>query len=101
MIDNFKTVNDTLGHEYGDALLVHTARILTEITENEMLARAGGDEFLIYKENISSKEEAKEFASRIIDRFMEPIEVGGEYIYLTTSIGIAIIPTTGLHLMPL
>ncbi|NLY47786.1 MAG: EAL domain-containing protein [Clostridiales bacterium] len=95
-LDNFKTVNDTLGHEYGDALLVHTARILTEITENEMLARAGGDEFLIYKENISSKEEAKEFASRIIDRFMEPIEVGGEYIYLTTSIGIAIYPDNGL-----
>lgn len=95
-LDNFKTVNDTLGHEYGDSLLMHTARILLELGENGMLARAGGDEFLIFKENIASKDEATEFASKIIDRFKDPIEIDGESIYLTTSIGIAIYPDNGL-----
>ena len=71
-LDNFKTVNDTLGHEYGDSLLIHTAKILTSIGENSMLARAGGDEFLIFRENIASKEEALEYADNIIKRFNDP-----------------------------
>lgn len=95
-LDNFKTVNDTLGHEYGDSLLVHTAKILTSIGENGMLARAGGDEFLIFRENISSKEEAIEYASSIIERFREPIDLDGESIYISMSIGIAIYPDNGI-----
>ncbi len=95
-LDNFKTVNDTLGHEYGDSLLIHTAKILTTHGENGMLARAGGDEFLIFRENISSKDEALDFASRIINRFIYPIEINGEDIYLSMSIGIAIYPDNGL-----
>jgi diguanylate cyclase (GGDEF)-like protein len=95
-LDNFKTVNDTLGHEYGDSLLIHTAKILTTLGENGMLARAGGDEFLIFRENIESKEKAIEYAATIIDRFKDPIELNGEYIYLSMSIGIAIYPDNGL-----
>ena len=95
-LDNFKTVNDTLGHEYGDSLLIHTAKILTSIGENSMLARAGGDEFLIFRENIASKEEALEYADNIIKRFNDPIEIDGEFIYLSMSIGIAIYPDNGL-----
>lgn len=95
-LDNFKTVNDTLGHEYGDSLLIHTAKILTSIGENDMLARAGGDEFLIFKENIESKDKAIDCASSIIARFKDPIELNGEFIYLTMSIGIAIYPDNGL-----
>lgn len=95
-LDNFKTVNDTLGHEYGDSLLIHTAKILTSLTENGMLARAGGDEFLIFRENISSKDAAVDYASCIIERFKDPVELNGEYIYLSLSIGIAIYPDNGL-----
>lgn len=95
-LDNFKTVNDTLGHEYGDALLIHTAKILTSIGENGMLARAGGDEFLIFRENISSKDEALSYAASIIERFREPIDLDGETVYISMSIGIAIYPDNGL-----
>ncbi|TAH69511.1 MAG: EAL domain-containing protein [Anaerolineaceae bacterium] len=95
-LDNFKTVNDTLGHEYGDSLLIHTANILTALGENGMLARAGGDEFLIFRENIDSMDEAIDYASSIIDRFKEPIDLEGEDIYLSMSIGIAIYPDNGL-----
>ena len=95
-LDNFKTVNDTLGHEYGDSLLIHTAKILTSIVENGMLARAGGDEFLLFKENIESKDKAIDCASSIIERFKYPLELNGESIYLTMSIGIAIYPDNGL-----
>lgn len=95
-LDNFKTVNDTLGHEFGDSLLVHAAKMLTSLGENGMLARAGGDEFLIFRENISSRDEALEYASAIINCFNEPIELDGESIYLSMSIGIALYPDNGL-----
>lgn len=95
-LDNFKTVNDTLGHEYGDSLLIHTAKILTSLGENGMLARAGGDEFLLFRENITSNKEALEYAANIIDRFKNPIELDGEAVYISMSIGIAIYPENGL-----
>jgi diguanylate cyclase (GGDEF)-like protein len=96
-LDNFKTVNDTLGHEYGDALLVKTAHLLTSIIgDNGMLARAGGDEFLLFREDILSKEEAVDFASRIIESFRTPLDLDGETIYVSMSIGISIYPENGL-----
>jgi diguanylate cyclase (GGDEF) domain len=95
-LDNFKTINDTLGHEYGDSLLIHTAKILTSVGTNGMLAKTGGDEFLIFRENISSKSEAIQFASNIIERFREPIDLDGESVYISISIGIAIYPDNGL-----
>lgn len=96
-LDNFKTVNDTLGHEYGDSLLMRTAQILASVIgENDMLARAGGDEFLIFKEGISAQEEAIEFATKIIECFRVPLELNGEVIYVSMSIGIAVYPQNGL-----
>lgn len=96
-LDNFKTVNDTLGHEYGDSLLIKTAQILTSILgTGGMLARAGGDEFLLFKENISSKESAVEFASQIIDFFKNPLDLEGEVVYVSMSIGISIYPENGI-----
>jgi diguanylate cyclase (GGDEF)-like protein len=96
-LDNFKTVNDTLGHEYGDTLLVKTAQILSSIIDgNGMLARAGGDEFLIFKEDIPSQEAAVNFASWIIDCFRNPLDLGGEIVYVSMSIGIAVYPENGL-----
>lgn len=95
-LDDFKTVNDTLGHEYGDSLLVKTSQMLANLGENNMLARVGGDEFLVFRENISSKEEVIEYAEMIIDCFSHPIEIEEESIYITLSIGIAIYPDNGL-----
>ena len=96
-LDNFKNINDTLGHDYGDMLLVKTAQILSSIIgENGMLARAGGDEFLIFKEDIESKESAISFASKIIDSFRIPIDLDGEIVYISMSIGISVYPENGL-----
>ena len=96
-LDNFKMVNDTLGHEYGDSLLVKTAQLLSDITGGSgMLARAGGDEFLFFRENIPSKEEAVQFASTIIELFKNPIDLSGEIVYVSMSIGISIYPENGI-----
>ncbi len=96
-LDNFKTVNDTLGHEYGDTLLVKTAQILTTLMDgNGMLARAGGDEFLMFREGIQSKEEAVSFANAIIERFRHPLDLDGEEVYVSMSIGIALYPQNGI-----
>ncbi|MDD3174258.1 MAG: EAL domain-containing protein [Herbinix sp.] len=96
-LDNFKTVNDTLGHEYGDILLIKTAQLLTSlIGSNGMLARAGGDEFLLFKENVTSKELAVNFASEILAYFNNPLDLGGEIVYVSMSIGISIYPENGL-----
>lgn len=96
-LDNFKTVNDTLGHEYGDTLLVKTAQLLSSLMDGSgMLARAGGDEFLLFKENVPSKEAAVEFASKIIDHFRMPLDLDGEIVYVSMSIGISIYPENGL-----
>lgn len=95
-LDNFKTVNDTLGHEYGDTLLIKTAQILSSIVgTNGMLARAGGDEFLIFIENVKSKENATAFASEIIEFFRSPLDLDGEVVYISLSIGISIYPENG------
>ena len=96
-LDNFKIVNDTLGHEYGDSLLVKTAQILTSVLGTEgMLARAGGDEFLLFRDNIPSRENAVTFASRIIELFKDPMDLDGEIVYISMSIGISIYPENGL-----
>ena len=96
-LDNFKTINDTLGHEYGDTLLVKTAQLLNSLLGNNgMLARAGGDEFLLFKEDIHTKEVAVEFASQIIESFRNPLDLDGEIVYVSMSIGISIYPENGL-----
>ncbi|QHQ61190.1 EAL domain-containing protein [Anaerocolumna sedimenticola] len=95
-LDNFKTINDTLGHDYGDNLLTQTAeQLLSLITSDDILARAGGDEFLIFRENLSSQREATEFAANVIDAFKKPFHLSGEIAYVSMSIGIAIYPKNG------
>jgi diguanylate cyclase (GGDEF)-like protein len=96
-LDNFKTINDTLGHDYGDNLLAQTAEQLISVTtSNDMIARAGGDEFLIFRENLSSQEEAYNFAANIIDAFRKPFNLNGEVAYVSMSIGIALYPKHGI-----
>jgi diguanylate cyclase (GGDEF)-like protein len=95
-LDNFKTVNDTLGHDYGDELLIQTAKRLNRfIKNNDLLARAGGDEFLIFKTNISTQEEALHFAKNILDTFKGPIDINGTIIYISMSIGVSLYPING------
>lgn len=97
-LDNFKTVNDTLGHDYGDELLVLTAKRLNcFIKSDDLLARAGGDEFLIFKTNISKQEEALNFAKNILEKFKAPIDINGTSIYISMSIGVSLYPINGIQ----
>jgi diguanylate cyclase (GGDEF)-like protein len=94
-LDNFKTVNDTLGHATGDAVLVAVAeRIRGCIREIDMAARLGGDEFavIIVTEEV---EEALHVARRIIERITRPFHFDGQLVQIGTSIGITIAPADG------
>ena len=91
-LDNFKLVNDTLGHDYGDRLLVSIARRLegsVRISE-ALVSRLGGDEFAILLENIESESDAIRVADRVIDSVSVPITLGkGREIFATVSVGIS------------
>lgn len=96
-LDNFKNVNDTLGHDYGDMLLKQVAEQLTSyISKKDILARTGGDEFLILKSNYTANEELKEFANILISIVQHPFDLDGEPAHVSMSVGIACFPNDGL-----
>lgn len=96
-LDNFKNVNDTLGHDYGDMLLKQVAKQLTSyISKKDILARTGGDEFLILKSNYTANEELKEFANVLISIVQHPFDLDGEPAHVSMSVGIACFPNDGL-----
>ncbi len=87
-LDYFKQVNDTFGHAAGDRVLVEVARILREETRrDDLVARVGGDEFVIVFNGMTSQSQLSSIAGRLIDRIEEPIGVGGEQARISTSIG--------------
>jgi diguanylate cyclase (GGDEF)-like protein/PAS domain S-box-containing protein len=89
-VDNFKTVNDSLGHEAGDRLLVSAAKRLGGVLRaGDTPARLGGDEFAVLLEHVSDPDTACDLAQRIRDAFRRPIEIGGRDVVSTVSIGIA------------
>ena len=95
-LDNFKVVNDSLGHEIGDHLLVAVGQRLKGcLRGGEVAARLGGDEFTLLLENISSAGEAEEIAARIIRELRAPFAIEGHLIFVTISIGIALSDTVG------
>jgi diguanylate cyclase (GGDEF)-like protein/PAS domain S-box-containing protein len=97
-LDQFKRVNDTLGHEAGDELLRAVSRRLSQcIRKEDTVARPGGDEFTILLYNIASPADAGRVAEKILDRLRVPITVAGQQVVVTTSIGITIIPDDSVH----
>jgi chemotaxis family two-component system sensor kinase Cph1 len=87
-LDGFKAVNDSSGHDVGDALLVHTAKqILATTRAQDTVARLGGDEFVVLCENTTA-EEADLVASRIVDAIRQPAFAGGHVVSITASVGI-------------
>lgn len=90
-VDDFKTVNDTLGHAAGDQLLVELARRLTdELREGDIAARVGGDEFLVLLGEIPTARAALAVAHRIHDRLRAPYDLGAHRHTTTASIGVAV-----------
>src|SRR5205085_5571750 len=101
-LDNFKGINDTLGHPIGDKLLgIIAGRIRAAVREDDTVARLGGDEFAILQ-GYSSAEAAAALARRLVDVISDPIEIDGQEINSSVSIGIALAPDDGSaadHLM--
>lgn len=92
-IDRFKVINDSLGHEGGDAVLIEAAkRIRACLRASDTACRIGGDEFTVILEQLPSNEHAAQVANRLIQKFSEPMKVGNREIIVTASIGIAIYP---------
>ncbi|MEI2405703.1 sensor domain-containing protein [Niallia taxi] len=101
-LDNFKEINDNLGHEIGDKLLKMTAdRLKSGVREVDFVCRYGGDEFILMLENIQSNIEVEERAERIIEAFQEPFQFDGFSWKISGSIGISIFPDDGADLAAL
>jgi len=95
-LDNFKQVNDTLGHEIGDELLKVVAyRLQACVRSIDTVCRQGGDEFILVLSEISQPEDAKVVANKIINAINEPVILQGDELHITASIGIAIYPLNG------
>lgn len=92
-MDNFKIINDTLGHYYGDKLLQEVAlRLLECVRKSDTVARLGGDEFTIFLEKITDREIAVDIAEKISERLNEPYIIENKTVYSSPSIGIAFYP---------
>jgi len=95
-LDNFKMVNDTLGHEKGDELLIEVARrVIKCLRKSDTVARIGGDEFAFVMENINSRQDIIQVIQKILDTISAPILIGGYVWNITPSIGITLFPEDG------
>ncbi|MFZ5990062.1 MAG: putative bifunctional diguanylate cyclase/phosphodiesterase, partial [Bacillota bacterium] len=95
-LDNFKTINDTLGHSVGDLLLKQVGeKIKSYLREVDTVARLGGDEFVILQPQINDISDATKVADRILEKFQCPWILEDKEYYITASMGIAIYPNDG------
>ena len=95
-LDGFKMINDTYGHDAGDATLKRVAETLTaSVRESDTVARAGGDEFLVFAAGLSSADNARTIAEKILANLSGPIVWNGKQCMVGASIGIALYPADG------
>ncbi len=95
-LDNFKNINDSLGHSVGDALLQAVAnRVEPLIRETDTLARLGGDEFVVLMLSETAHRNTMRVTERILQAFKEPFVIGGHELFVTASIGVAEYPADG------
>ena len=95
-LDLFKGINDTLGHDAGDAVLVEVSkRLLDCVRDGDTVARLGGDEFVVLMPELRDVTDAARLASRLISQVKAPMYITGRQLHVTTSVGIALYPDDG------
>jgi len=95
-LDDFKKINDSLGHEVGDKVLIKSAKRLKNILrDGDTVGRLGGDEFIILLRGINDEHDALVIAEKLLTTFREPFLIDGRELMLTFSVGIAISPNNG------
>jgi diguanylate cyclase (GGDEF)-like protein len=95
-LDNFKIINDGLGHVIGDQVLKEVAdRLVQVVRSGDLVCRLGGDEFAILAHHFESQEAISQLAQRILDDLRRPIQIGSSENIISTSIGIAAYPDAG------
>ena len=95
-LDQFKTINDSLGHDVGDQLLVQVAqRLAASVRAEDTVARQGGDEFIVFLPRIADAVDAGVLARKLVRHLAEPFRIGERELYVGSSIGIAVYPDDG------
>ncbi len=95
-VDQFKAINDTLGHAMGDSLLVEVARRLSSgVRATDIVARLGGDEFVLVLTDVGEASTAAWFADRVLHALTQPYELGLRRVHSSASIGVALFPVNG------
>ena len=95
-LDDFKKINDSLGHEVGDQLLIEAAqRLRNSVRSDDTVARLGGDEFVVMLGGLKSAADAQSVAEKLLNQFQNPYQWGHRELVLTLSIGIAVYPDDG------
>ncbi|MCC5611452.1 bifunctional diguanylate cyclase/phosphodiesterase [Nostoc sp. CHAB 5834] len=96
-LDGFKKINDTSGHDVGDALLKEVAaRLKSSVRAEDTVARMGGDEFVLLLPRITHQSQAVAMAERVIRAFLQPFRIGGQQLRVTTSLGLAFFDSQSL-----
>lgn len=95
-LDNFKEINDSLGHQVGDSVLkILAARLQKRLRKSDTLARLGGDEFTLLLEDLGDLSSIGEISQSLIQVISEPIKIKEHTLYVTVSVGISIYPDDG------
>jgi diguanylate cyclase (GGDEF)-like protein/PAS domain S-box-containing protein len=96
-LDRFKHVNDSLGHDAGDQMIVEIARRLSSsLRESDTVARQGGDEFVVVLPELAGEDDAAKVAQKLLDNLFQPLLLCGQEVFPTGSIGIAMYPGDGV-----